>query len=215
MSDGQDDGQEIVPPLLVGRDQDLALIDALLDRARTDGEALLVFGEPGVGKTALLEAGAAAATVAGTRVLIAQGVEFEAFDYVGLSVAELDAQRRFYANALGLTEDAGHVEIPATQIRTAVLRSQTGLQIELIERGGSVPQTFADAYEGAGVQGYFHWAVTVADLNHTIDNLLAAGATQASAPADELRPGYRYAYVKDPEGNLIELTQPATLRKSA
>jgi catechol 2,3-dioxygenase-like lactoylglutathione lyase family enzyme len=131
-----------------------------------------------------------------------------AFDHVGMSVADLDAQRRFYAEALGLAEDAGHVEIPETQIRTVILRGSAGLQIELVERGGSVPQNFADAYDGAGVQGYFHWALTVADLDETIDGLLAAGATQVSAPADTIRPGFRYAYVKDPEGNLIELIQP-------
>jgi catechol 2,3-dioxygenase-like lactoylglutathione lyase family enzyme len=130
------------------------------------------------------------------------------FDHVGLSVADLDRQRRFYADAFGLDEDAGHVEIPEARIRTAVLRGPTGLQIELIERGGSVPQNFTDAYEGAGVQGYFHWALTVADLDQTIDGLLAAGATQVSAPADAIRPGFRYAYVKDPEDNLIELIQP-------
>ena len=138
-----------------------------------------------------------------------------AFDHVGLSVADLDAQRRFYAGALGLAEDAGHIGIPEAQIRTAVLRGPTGLQIELIERGGSVPQNCADAYDGAGVQGYFHWALTVADLEGSIHGLLAAGATQGSAPADAIRPGFRYAYVKDPEGNLIELIQSAGRTRSA
>src|ERR1700757_124516 len=114
------------------------------------------------------------------------------FDHVGLSVADLDAQRRFYGEALSLVEDAGHIEIPAAQIRTAILRGPTGLQIELIERSGSVPQTFADAYDGAGIQGYFHWALTVEDLEDAFDGVLAAGATQVSAPTDAVRPGVRY-----------------------
>lgn len=63
---------------LVGRDRDLALIRALIDQTRTDGGALLVFGEPGVGKSALLEAAMKTAMSGGTRVLSAQGVEFEA-----------------------------------------------------------------------------------------------------------------------------------------
>ena len=130
------------------------------------------------------------------------------FDHVGLSVADLDAQRRFYREALSLVEEAGHIEIPAAQIRTAILRGPTGLQIELIERSGSVPQTFADPYDGAGTQGYFHWALTVEDLDDAFDGVLAAGATQVSAPTDAVRPGVRYAYVKDPEGNLLELIQP-------
>ena len=43
---------------LVGRSSEIALIGAFLDRASADGEALLLSGEPGVGKTALLNAAA-------------------------------------------------------------------------------------------------------------------------------------------------------------
>jgi catechol 2,3-dioxygenase-like lactoylglutathione lyase family enzyme len=39
--------------------------------------------------------------------------------------------------------------------------------------------------------------------------LLDAGATEVWPPADAVAPGTRFAYVKDPEGNLIELIQPA------
>ena len=131
-----------------------------------------------------------------------------AFDHVGLSVADLDAQHRFYSQALGLVEEA-RTEMPQARIRAAVLSAPGGLRIELIERRGSAPQTFTDAYDGAGTQGYFHWALAVDDLDRAFDGLLAAGATQVSAPAHALRPGVRFAYVKDPEGNLIELTQTA------
>jgi DNA-binding CsgD family transcriptional regulator len=63
---------------LVGREAEMDRIRAFLAMARTDGGALLVTGEPGVGKTGLLHAAAAAASAAGTRVLRAAGVEFEA-----------------------------------------------------------------------------------------------------------------------------------------
>jgi catechol 2,3-dioxygenase-like lactoylglutathione lyase family enzyme len=128
-----------------------------------------------------------------------------AFDHVGLSVADLDAQRCFYGEALGLVEEEARVEIPAAQIRTVVLRAANGLKLELIERRGSVPHQFKDAYDGAGTQGLFHWSVTVNDLESAFQALLAADATSVSAPADAVRPGLRFAYVKDPEGNLIEL----------
>jgi hypothetical protein len=62
----------------VGRSRELDAIRAFLDRAATDGDALLLFGEPGVGKTALLNAAADEALAAGARVLRAAGVEFEA-----------------------------------------------------------------------------------------------------------------------------------------
>ncbi|MGQ5262490.1 VOC family protein [Micromonospora sp. ZYX-F-536] len=131
------------------------------------------------------------------------------FDHVGLSVADLDAQRRFYADALGLTELEESLDMPEAQVRSAILRADNGLKIELIERGGSAPQEFADPYDGAGTQGYFHWAVYVDDLDSAFTSVLSAGAREVSAPADAARAGMRFAYVKDPEGNLLELIQPA------
>ena len=81
---------------LVGRGGELALIGAFLDRAGTDGEALLLSGEPGVGKTALLNAAADAASEAGTRVLRAAGVEFEAdMPFSGLHQALLAVSEEF------------------------------------------------------------------------------------------------------------------------
>lgn len=63
---------------LIGRAQELELLESFLDRAATRGEALVLLGEPGVGKTELLNSAAVAASEAGARVLRAAGVEFEA-----------------------------------------------------------------------------------------------------------------------------------------
>ena len=59
-------------------------------------------------------------------------------------------------------------------------------------------------------QGYGHWAVDVDDLDAAFAWLIDAGATEVWPPADAVAPGARFGYVKDPEGNLIELIQPAT-----
>lgn len=129
-------------------------------------------------------------------------------DHVGLSVADLDAQRAFYGRALGLTEAEEELNLPKAGVRTAILRNADGLKLELIERSGSLPQEFADAYDGAGVQGFFHWALHVQDLVAAFGELLGAGASEVSAPGPAARAGARFAYVKDPEGNLLELIQP-------
>lgn len=65
-------------PRLVSREQELAFLHGFVTRAVVDGGSQLVVGEPGVGKTVLLEAAAARAAAMGVRVLRASGVEFEA-----------------------------------------------------------------------------------------------------------------------------------------
>jgi DNA-binding CsgD family transcriptional regulator len=61
---------------LVGRDQERALIASFLEQVAAGGGILLFTGEPGVGKTALLDAAAQAAAAAGLQVLRAAGSEF-------------------------------------------------------------------------------------------------------------------------------------------
>ncbi|MEU0038769.1 VOC family protein [Streptomyces sp. NPDC006333] len=128
------------------------------------------------------------------------------FDHIGLSVANLDRQRRFYSQAFGFY-DQHRTELPDAGIRIALLSGPGGAALELTERAGSVPQHFADPFDGAGVQGYFHWALTVDDLDTAIATAVACGARTVSHPAMARRPGIRFAYLADPEGNLIELLQ--------
>ena len=64
---------------LVGRTEECARVDRLLAEARTGSSAVLVVGgEPGIGKTALLEHARARARAAGMTVIAARGVESEA-----------------------------------------------------------------------------------------------------------------------------------------
>jgi DNA-binding CsgD family transcriptional regulator len=76
--DGLDNRRAGMAEVLVGRSGELALIGVFVERACTGGDTLLLFGEPGAGKTALLDAAAGTASDAGTLVLRAAGVEFEA-----------------------------------------------------------------------------------------------------------------------------------------
>jgi MoxR-like ATPase len=54
---------------LIGRADDLEYLTAFVDQAAVSGGALLLSGEAGVGKTVLLDAAAAHAQAAGSRVL--------------------------------------------------------------------------------------------------------------------------------------------------
>ena len=63
---------------LVGRVAEMQLVSSFLDRAAVAGGSLLIVGDAGVGKTAVLNVAADSAVAAGIRVLRGEGVEFEA-----------------------------------------------------------------------------------------------------------------------------------------
>jgi DNA-binding CsgD family transcriptional regulator len=70
---------------LVGRSEELAIIDSFLVESAVRGGVLVLTGEAGAGKTVLLEVAAETARDAGTQVLRGAGVDFEAdVTYAGL-----------------------------------------------------------------------------------------------------------------------------------
>jgi hypothetical protein len=73
-----DDHHHSVPAGLVGWEQDLEILQSFAARASVSGGGLVVAGDPGFGKTTLLDAVAVEAATAGTKVLRAAGVECEA-----------------------------------------------------------------------------------------------------------------------------------------
>jgi DNA-binding CsgD family transcriptional regulator len=70
---------------LIGRDEELGLISGFIGRAASAGGAMLLIGDLGAGKTALLGVAAERATACGIRVLRGSGAEFE----TGLPFASL------------------------------------------------------------------------------------------------------------------------------
>jgi predicted ATP-dependent serine protease len=59
---------------LQGREQDIALIDHLIDRIDEGGSTLVISGEPGIGKSALLEVAKHKGSERGFSVLSMAGV---------------------------------------------------------------------------------------------------------------------------------------------
>ncbi|MGO9490405.1 MAG: helix-turn-helix transcriptional regulator [Solirubrobacteraceae bacterium] len=62
---------------LIGRNEEVARVDALLYRVRDRGGALVIRGEPGIGKSALLDRARGRASSLGARTLATVGVESE------------------------------------------------------------------------------------------------------------------------------------------
>ena len=125
--DGRQAGQR------VGRESEMDRIRAFLTAARTDGGALLVSGEPGVGKTELLDAASEAAAAADSRILRAAGVEFEAgMSFSGLNklllpllaeLRQLPAVHRDALNvALGFSAGAPPSRLVASNAALVLLR---------------------------------------------------------------------------------------------
>src|SRR5437763_8012413 len=63
---------------LIGREREMRSIEEFLQRAALTPELLVLVGEPGIGKTALWQAGVGRARASGTRVLEHRAVEAEA-----------------------------------------------------------------------------------------------------------------------------------------
>ncbi|XVU28068.1 ATP-binding protein [Actinoplanes sp. CA-054009] len=63
---------------LIGREPEIDGLTEFIRRAAADGAVRLLYGDPGVGKSVLLDEAASRAEKAGTRVLRATGVQFEA-----------------------------------------------------------------------------------------------------------------------------------------
>ena len=63
---------------LVGRDVEMDVLGSFIERAVDGGGALLLVGDAGVGKTALLDVAARRAISLGVTVVRAAGAEFEA-----------------------------------------------------------------------------------------------------------------------------------------
>lgn len=121
----------LAPDTLVGRDQELSLLTRFVDQSATDGGMLLLIGEPGVGKTALLRAAAQQAVTAGARVLHAAGSEFDISASLGglvTAVMPLIDQQTVTLDpvlsiALGLADGPPPQPAAVSQAMLALLRS--------------------------------------------------------------------------------------------
>lgn len=124
-------------------------------------------------------------------------MELDVPDYVVLIVTELNRSVDFYVGTLGLRLQ--HRSGPYAQLDTGRTRLALYERDALTKTLGvatlAAPDTAAPAFE---------LGFKVADADAAYAELLASGAEPAAPPAD--RPwGQRTAYVRDPDGHLIEL----------
>ena len=134
-------------------------------------------------------------------------------DHVGVSVSDFDTMVEWYKDAFGLTEyvpERLDVVEDGRRIRVALLSGPGGFRLEVMARDGSQrSRRDGGPVEGLDDQSIHHWAFTVSDLDAAFERLTAAGATIAYPPHEIREISVRYGHVADPEGNLIELVEPA------
>ena len=119
-------------------------------------------------------------------------------DYVILIVDDLDRALRFYTGDLGLR--LGHRSGDYAQFDTGATRVALytrGAMAEILDMSLDAP--------AANTPG-FEIGFKVADVDAAFSDLVARGALPAVPPTDRLW-GQRTAYVRDPDGHLIELAQ--------
>ena len=141
-----------------------------------------------------------------------------AIHHIGISVSDITRSLDFYEDLLG-GERLGPYErsgpridavtgYPGVVVRQAFVRAQEGpTVVELLQYdGGSGISIDPDN----GHAGAAHVAVTVADLDATLERLTARGVSALSAPVTISEPlaGYRVVYVLDPDRVRVELMEP-------
>ncbi len=130
-----------------------------------------------------------------------------AFDHVGLSVADLEAAEAFYTTAFGFARQLAF-ELSPHPIRGVMLTHPSGFRMELFEHEASAPGLQgATPIEAHATRGYNHFAVSSADIDLLWEQAIEAGATAVKPPAGSPEPGVRFAFLADPEGNLVELVE--------
>ena len=128
-----------------------------------------------------------------------------AFDHVGLSVADLEAAEAFYTTVFGFGRQLAF-ELPPHPIRGVMLTHPDGFRLELFEHSASVPGLqAATPIEAHATRGYNHFALRSEDIDRLWDRAIEAGASGVMPPAASPEPGVRFAFLADPEGNLVEL----------
>ena len=111
--------------------------------------------------------------------------------WVGVVCEDLESQRRFYEEVLGMHAVRDGDGFVAYEL-------EPGGEFELIERS-TEPE-----YDGVRYQVGF----AVDDIEATRDELIARGVTPISEINGSKGEG-RWAYFKDPEGNVFELKERA------
>ena len=125
-------------------------------------------------------------------------MQLEAADYIILIVNDLDRTLDFYTQVLGLK--LGHRSGDYAQLNTGVTRIGFYTRPAMEKAVGFTLEPAPQSAPG------FELGFKVPDVDAAYAEVLAGGASPVTEPTT--RPwGQRTAYIRDPDGHLIELAQ--------
>jgi len=132
------------------------------------------------------------------------------FSHVALNCKDLRATEAFYTKHFGFRR-ARVIPLGADQI---VFLKSGGTYLELFSAAGSAPGA-APEKDGPSYAGSFRHIAFQVD---NVDQTLAAMGSEARVTLgplgfDDFIPGWRTAWVKDPDGNIVEISQGFTDQK--
>ncbi len=127
------------------------------------------------------------------------------FSHIALSCRDPLATERFYARYFGF-QRARVIPLGETQI---VFLKAGAVYLELFAAEGDALQNFeADGPHTAGVR---HIAFQVENVDATLGEMGdAADVTLGPLDFDAFIPGWRTVWVRDPDGNIVEISQGFT-----
>ena len=136
--------------------------------------------------------------------------------HVAICTPDADRLIGFYRDRLGFAVAVDQSWEPGVDLADTVLglAGTSGRQV-LLKIGNAYLELFefrspagraADPDRRVCDHGYTHLCVDVDDLDSTYERLLSAGVPFTSPPQD-LLPGVRTCYSRDPDGNVVEIQQ--------
>lgn len=129
-------------------------------------------------------------------------------DYTILLVDDMDRALAFYTDVLGISlahRKGGYAQLVTGPTRLALYTREA--MAATLGRDLPPTPTRAPRDDGRALDDRFEIGFLVADVDAAFAELVARGAQPVKEPVDRFW-GQRTAYVRDPDGHLIELAQP-------
>lgn len=115
--------------------------------------------------------------------------------HVCLNVADTERAVEWYTEQLGFEETWGFESGDTTNRYVA---DEEGVELQLSETSGETPDEPGDQWD--------HLAVSVEDVDRAFERIENHGVR--SEPSDQPAAGARTAFIRDPDGHVVELIEP-------